>query len=66
MPTTNYDSSLISTQRKAKALYAYNNQLVANQQTSSTVRKEQPNTQTLDIVTLRKQGGCLCAANGAT
>lgn len=66
MPTTNYDSSLISTQRKAKALYAYNSQLVASQQTANTVRREQPNTQTLDIVTLRKQGGCFCAANGAT
>jgi len=66
MPTANYDSSLISTQRRAKALYAYNNQLAANQQTSSTVRREQPNTQTLDIVTLRKQGGCLCGPTGAS
>jgi len=66
MPTANYDSSLISTQRKAKALYAYNSQLAANQQTSSTVRREQPNTQTLDIVTLRKQGGCLCGPTGAS
>lgn len=66
MPTTNYDSSLISTQRKAKALYAYNNTLQAAKQASSSVRREQVNTQTLDVVTLRKQGGCLCAASGAT
>jgi hypothetical protein len=66
MPTTNFDSSLISTQRKAKALYAYNNTLQTAKQTNASVRREQLTTQTLDVVTLRKQGGCLCGATGAS
>jgi len=66
MPTANYDSSLISTQRKAKALYAYNNTLQAAKQVNGSVRREQLTTQTLDVVTLRKQGGCLCGPTGAS
>jgi hypothetical protein len=66
MPTTNYDSSLVSTQRRAKALYAYNSQLAVQKQAMASVQREQLTTQTLDIVTLRKQGGCFCAANGAS
>ena len=68
MPTTNADSSERTRQKRAMALYAFSNQIVQANSTSgfSSVRREQVNTQTLDVATERKQGGCYCsdAANG--
>jgi hypothetical protein len=63
MPTTNSDSSERTRQKRAMALYAFNNQLVqANSKSGFTsVRREQVNTQTLDVATERKQGGCYCS-----
>jgi hypothetical protein len=63
MPTTNADSSERTRQKRAMALYAFNNQLVqANALNGFTgVRREQVNTQTLDVATERKQGGCYCS-----
>ena len=64
MSTRNTDASLITKTRQAMALYAYNNQLQQAQNAGTTVRQEQPNTQTLDVVVLRKQGGCFCNRTG--
>jgi hypothetical protein len=61
MSTRNTDASLITKIRQAKALYAYNTELQQAQNNNATTRQEQTNTQTLDVVTLRKQGGCYCS-----
>ena len=64
MSTRNTDASLITKIRQAKALYAFNNSLQQAQNAGAVVLSEQPNTQTLDVVTLRKQGGCFCTTTG--
>ena len=64
MSTRNTDASLITKIRQAKALYAFNNTLQQAQNAGTTVLSEQPNTQTLDVVVLRKQGGCFCTRTG--
>ena len=64
MSTRNTDASYMTQIRKARALYAYNRQIQQAQDLGTTSRQEQTNTQTLDIVTLRKQGGCFCSTTG--
>ena len=64
MSTRNTDASLITKIRQAKALYAYNNEIQKAQDSGTTSRQEQLTNQTLDVVTLRKQGGCYCSTTG--
>lgn len=66
MPPANRDASELTRKRRAMALYAFNNAVVAAQSNGvNTVRREQNNTQTLDVATARKQGGCYCAEAAA-
>lgn len=59
MPVSNTDASELTRQRRAMALAAFNNtSVMVNGQ---PVRREQPNTQTLDVVVARNQGICYCA-----
>jgi hypothetical protein len=63
MPLTNQDSSDLTRKRAAKTLYGwYSGNRVAS--LANGVRREQPNTQTLDVTTRRQQGACLCANQG--
>jgi hypothetical protein len=61
MPTINRDASELTRKRRAMALYAFNSVNSAAVNAGTSMRREQVNTQTLDIVTARKQGGCYCA-----
>lgn len=65
MPTTNRDASELTRRRKAKALYAYNSTNTAAVAAGTSVRREQPTFATLDIVTLRNQGGCFCTTDAS-
>jgi hypothetical protein len=66
MPTAIYDSSYLTFRRRAAVLYGYNNNLKAAQVVDyNTVRKEQPTLQSGEIITTRKQGGCICASDAA-
>jgi hypothetical protein len=66
MPTAIYDSSYLTFRRRSAVLYGYNNNLKAAQVADyNTVRKEQPTLQSGEVITTRKQGGCICAANAA-
>jgi hypothetical protein len=58
MPTTNFDASELTRKRRAMVLYGFKQQLDA----SNSVRPEQTQSVTLDVVTARKQGGCYCTA----
>jgi hypothetical protein len=62
MPVANRDSSELTRARRAMTLYGYNSQLDALKQTTNIVRREQPTSQILNVVTERRQGGCYCAA----
>lgn len=65
MSTRNYDASYLTLKKQAKALYAYNAANSAAVAAGTSVRREQPSQQTLDVVTLRMQGGCICAKDAA-
>jgi len=55
MPTTNYDSSLLTKRRRAVALntfYTFNNASIA---TGASVRREQPDTQLSEVTTQRHE-----------
>ena len=65
MPVANRDSSELTRARRAMTLYGYNSQLDALKQTTNLVRREQPTSQILNVVTERRQGGCYCAAVAA-
>ena len=60
MPPANRDASELTRARRAMALYGYANTLRSLNGTS--VRREQPNTQLLNVYTEARQGGCYCAA----
>ncbi len=61
MPTANYDSSNQTRRVQARALYLYNlNLQQARASNPNIVRAEQPQFELLEVVTLRKQGGCSC------
>ena len=62
MSRANHDSSYITLRRQQAALYAYNNDIRALQNSNATVRKEQPSSQSLSVITDRRQGGCTCSA----
>ena len=61
MPTANYDSSNQTRRVQARALYLYNlNLQQARANNPNIVRSEQPQFEVLEVVTLRRQGGCSC------
>jgi hypothetical protein len=61
MPTDNYDASLVTTRARARALYNFNTNLQAARAANYNVTgAEQTNFQVLEVVTLRRQGGCMC------
>jgi hypothetical protein len=55
MPTTNYDASLRSKQRRAIALVTFNNQAVTSVNNGTAIRREQPDTQLGLVVTQRHE-----------
>lgn len=59
MPTAIYDSSYLTFRKRAATLYSYNNSLVTARESSNIVRTEQPTLQTGEVITTRKQGGCI-------
>lgn len=63
MTLTNFDASQITLKQKQKTLYAWksNNDIVVN--SGSSILKEQVNTQSLDIIVDRQQGGCKCSTD---
>jgi hypothetical protein len=64
MPPANRDASELTRRRKAMALYAFQQANSSAVVAGRSVLREQAQFSTLDIVTLRKQGGCFCAAQG--
>jgi hypothetical protein len=63
MSTANHDSSYITLRRQQAALYAYNNQIRAAQDTNTTVLREQPTLQSGAVIVDRRQGGCVCSGS---
>jgi hypothetical protein len=63
MPVANRDASELTRARRAMALYSYANTL--KNLNGASVRREQPNTQLLNVYTEARQGGCYCAALAA-
>ena len=55
MPTTNYDASLRSKQRRAIALVTFNNQAVTSVNAGKSIRREQPDTQLAEVLTYRHE-----------
>jgi hypothetical protein len=55
MPTSNYDSSLVTQRKRNYALYTYNRLLKSAVAAGTSVRREQPDTQLQTIVTQRHQ-----------
>jgi hypothetical protein len=60
MPTRNFDSSLLTQRRQAKALAAFYTNVVA---TGTTLKREQTNNQTATVVTERNLGKCYCSTD---
>jgi len=60
MPTRNFDSSLLTQRRQAKALAAFHTNVIAG---GLTLRREQTNNQTATVVTERKIGKCFCSTD---
>ena len=60
MPTRNFDSSLLTQKRQAKALAAFHTNVIAG---GLTLRREQTNNQTATVVTERKLGKCFCTTD---
>ena len=60
MPVANRDASELTRARRAMALYGYANTI--RSLNGASVRREQPNTQVLNVYTEARQGGCYCAA----
>jgi hypothetical protein len=55
MPTANYDSSLLSKQRRAAALVTFYNATNTAVQNGGTVRREQPDCQLGEVLTQRME-----------
>jgi len=60
MSTRNFDSSLLTQRRRAKAVAAFYTNVVAG---GTTVKREQTNNQTADVVTQRNLGRCYCSTD---
>ena len=61
MPPANRDASELTRRKRSMALYTFASANTAAVNAGTSVRREQNAFPTLDIVTLRKQGGCYCA-----
>jgi hypothetical protein len=68
MPTANYDSSRLTQRIQAKALYSFQAAIdAANASATPTVRRLQGGvSETLDVVTLARQGCCAAGNNCVT
>ena len=60
MSTRNFDSSLLTQRRRAKAIAAFHTNVIAS---GATVKREQTNNQTADVVVQRKLGSCYCTTD---
>ena len=66
MSTKNYDSSLLTKRKQAKALGAYANAIAAANNSPSgpaTVRTTQPTYQSAVVVTYQNIGKCACSVD---
>jgi hypothetical protein len=63
MPTNNYDASLITQIRRARALYAYNSSLKAAVVAGTSVQREQPSMQMNSVYLQRLSGGPITVIN---
>jgi hypothetical protein len=57
MSTRNYDSSMLTQFRRARALYAYNRNMKAAVAAGTSVQREQPSMQLNDVYLQRVTGG---------
>lgn len=66
MPTAIYDSSYLTFRKRAATLYGYSNNLKnAAAANYNVVRREQPTLQSGEIITTRRQGGCIAAQDAS-
>ena len=63
MSTRNFDSSLLTKRRQAKALGAFASAVAAANAAGTSLRVTQPNTQMAVIVTEQNLGKCYCATD---
>jgi len=63
MTLTNFDASQIALKNKQKALFAWNSNNITSVNLGLSVRQEQPNSQALDVIVDRQQGGCKCSTD---
>jgi hypothetical protein len=63
MSTRNFDSSLLTKRRQAKALGAFANQVATANANGTSLRVTQPNTQMAVIVTEQNLGKCYCSTD---
>jgi hypothetical protein len=63
MSTRNFDSSLLTKRRQAKALAAFYTNTVSG---NTTVKREQTNNQTANVVTERNLGRCYCTTDATS
>ena len=65
MSTRNFDSSLLTKRRQAKALGAFATAVAAANLAGTSIRTTQPNTQMAVIVTEQNLGKCYCTTDAA-
>jgi hypothetical protein len=65
MPPANRDASELTRRLNAMSLNSWKTQLDAANTNASIVRREQPSTQVLTVVTQRNTGGCYCGRDNA-
>lgn len=62
MPPANRDSSDLTRRRRAGVLAAWAAANTSAVNAGASVRREQPTTQSLEVVVQRQQGACYCNA----
>lgn len=60
MPTRNFDSSLLTQRRQAKAIAAFHTNVIAG---GLTLKREQTSNQSSSVVTQRNLGKCFCSTD---
>ena len=60
MTLTNFDASQVTIKQRQKALSAWKSNNDTYVSAGGSILKEQPTSQSLGIVTDRRQGGCKC------
>ena len=63
MTLRNFDSSLLTKRRQAKALAAFATQVATGIANGTTLLRTQPNTQMAEIVTEQNLGKCYCTTD---